>query len=516
MFSEWMTHSLYILENPKFSEGIDTTAQKHQKAGERIRQLLWDTESEDAFLKERSPENHLYQEKTQGMMLDGFATGIEAARSFAHAQYDQAYLASYLPDILSRCYPQRWRDIIGMEMDEDDLNHYVQSKIPQAHRNDVQGDIKHAREELQRVMEECDFPAIYFDALTFESFSSLTKLTESLKATQQAYHSVGAPSVGLGKISLSICSPYLEEGHSGQMDNTFLKNGYLASVSNCCGWDYSEVITHEILHAHDAALGEHLDPGKKRKYKDLLSDYETPYENLSPLHKAWLELETKVDHLQGLKDLNDKKELCRKSIGKRWETMGVHPQNLEEIVRKWEQTNDPQKDQQFLESVQKLFLDTPFKESRDFRSQVILAECKIVSNMTEQTLFRDFTQQFDGLVELEEQSTYGKGYFENRAEKMARSFQLVLDTQNNTTMEDNPFAKRWLVYPEQNLAGDIAGLWKEFFDKTMVKEAYCDILRKTGVIKENEVAVSGLNKESLVKFKEKSKNDGVRHQSMTP
>lgn len=47
---------------------------------------------------------------------------------------------------------------------------------------------------------------------------------------------------------------------------------------------------------------------------------------------------------------------------------------------------------------------------------------------------------------------YGRGYFENVAEKMARSIQLTLDVLSFSKLLNNPYAKRWLVYPDQPLA----------------------------------------------------------------
>lgn len=56
------------------------------------------------------------------------------------------------------------------------------------------------------------------------------------------------------------------------------------------------------------------------------------------------------------------------------------------------------------------------------------------------------------------------------------------DLQLSLELLDNPYAKRWLVYPDQSLAADITQLWKDFFALECVQDVYVGVRKSNPLL----------------------------------
>ena len=396
---------------------------------------------------------------------------------------------------------QGWKTIQEMEMDEDDLQVYLSRKMPQPSAQfPAPSDItlEHSHALLDEALKRAQIPVCALDEFTATSPSACFTLSKHIHRVCDAVEHLGVEACGLNAIHMRVDYPYAE-GFSGQMDAyhtpqpTMPVATPVVSLSNQCGWEYDEVIIHELLHAHDALLSN---VAHQENTGGRLLSYEsekTKSKDSEALHKAWMSLAHQIDHLTSSHDVEQKKQQARQGISQRWASMGVDPEQLELAIQAWEQSSDKKKDKHLHKQVTGLFAHTPFAASADFRSNVIVAECKLLDKIGEQPVFQTFIKEFDNLhvKETNKKDAYGRGYFENLSEKMARAIQSSLDVLPDAQQADNPYAKRWLVYADQSLSQDITKCWQEFFQTPCVQEAY-DVMRTTapdlGNIKERLMA----------------------------
>jgi len=237
------------------------------------------------------------------------------------------------------------------------------------------------------------------------------------------------------------------------------------------------VLIHEYLHAHDALFNSTIIE-ETRGF--LLSDNPKAKE---PIAQAWRTLNANIQNLKTDQTIAQKKALARQGIGQRWTAMGLDAGTLDTLVEQWERSTSQDRDQQFHKQVVELFNATQFAGSGSFRANVILAECKLLDKIDKQPVYNTFIKHFDDLYLKDTgENGYGRGYFEEVAERMARSIQSSLDVLPNASSNQNPYAKRWLVYADQTLSPQITSLWQDFFKQECVQDAYAGIRQSNPVL----------------------------------
>lgn len=497
--SDWLKlHTEFI--GDKNSDNYTTFHQKCENISSKFKQMVSNLESEKQF-------EDKYGYMLKNILLDGLS-GVK----FTDSQSDISS-ADIIPvlksnvenihsnrfgnldlnlcmDMLSASTPTTRPDfkiIEQMEMEEEDLQIFLDKKSPKTVSQDNIS-LKDSLDILEKARKRSAIPLIHLDYLTANNPNAILDVAIGIEKTCDAFENLGIKEFGLGLIDLNIDLPY-QRGNSGQMSSNFnptqdspIKTPTIA-ISNNPGWAYEEVIIHEALHAHDFLLGEFH---KIKSKNTLLSDMiEEEFEKLhqSPLATAWEELLSSLENLESDKDLKVRKQMAREGILNRW-TGFMDPKELDKVIAKWEsapgEMDEKEKDNIFLSQINSIMSSTPFKSSSSFRGAVVLSELKLLDKMDERPLFVSFTDNFDNtLQELDDDSlseSYGSGYFESVAEKMARSIQSSLDVLDDKP--ENPYAKRWLVYADTDLSDQITSLWKEFFNNEDVKSAY-GILRQT-------------------------------------
>ena len=174
LFSEWMAHSLYVIENDQFPNHLPESVQIHAKLAQTMREFLSLAQEHD-FVGSTHEQYNFMARMSKTLAGDNPSSKMEMAKNLLKCPYDQAYNMQHLVHVISGSIPETWKTISEMGMDEEDLSQYIASKIPQAHNNDQETHLDRMAEleTLKQQMKDCDIPAMMFDALTFESTTSL-------------------------------------------------------------------------------------------------------------------------------------------------------------------------------------------------------------------------------------------------------------------------------------------------------------------------------------------------------
>lgn len=409
---------------------------------------------------------------------------------------------AFLDDILNVLSESNdYQTFQEMDMDEDDLLVFLAEKSPQISKDFPSPEglsLEKSHEILDQVLEKTNIPLCSLDAMTAENPAACYALAKSIERSGMSFEALGVKEFGLGLVHLNVNLPYAG-GNSGEMNHHYENTDKAPvstptiSLSNRCGWEYDEVIIHEMLHAHDALLNavNEKRPASSILLSDIAAAGKSRKNSFSarrsigkrgPILDAWISLAVEIDNLTSEHTLEAKVKMARAGIAERWSSMGLDKVSLLGFVSAWEDAPEsPTKDKTLHKNLVSLFSGTPFAPSADFRASAIMAECKLLRELKDdpKPVFVSFTEQFDRLGSVSSQAaSYGKEYFEDLAEKMARSIQSTLDTLPGSQQKDNPYEKRWLVYADQSLSPKITECWKEFFAKPCVQEAY-DVLRET-------------------------------------
>ena len=383
-----------------------------------------------------------------------------------------------------------WDAIRDMEMDEDDLAHQIERKSP-FHAQDNPGTKVRSLDKGFRILQEAaknaHVPQVVMDVITGTTPQEFGALAKGIRQANEGFMRVGAPSLGVDRVGLYV-APFLD-GTGGVMMQAEYGTDSInemavprVGLSNRCGWGYEEVIIHEYLHAHDAMLGQVEQELDIERGRHLLSDQ---LESLSikqkpsGLMEAWMTLLNGVTHVQQYPMRARDLYLAEAALGQRWASLGVDPQALNQAAQDWRESQDESRDAVLGTAIKELFTGTPFEKTSGFRSEVIAAEVKILDLARSRKdhggtpVFKQFLDQFDSMLSDDGARHYGKGYFEDTAERMARAMQGTLD--NSGQQDENPYSKRWLVYADTNQSGAIADHFKAFFENPHVKKAYGDL-----------------------------------------
>lgn len=291
--------------------------------------------------------------------------------------------------------------------------------------------------------------------------SDVVRCARALDDVTAAMNSVssGTATPGMGVCRLAFGST---KDSSGLMDGGAKP---LITTASKTGFDVREVLIHEVLHAHDNILMQHTAVDLEPSWS--LMSYRTDQSDNFPLIKAWVDLAKELDEIQDapVPSAEQRNQDIMSGLVDRWSIMGLSP---DVIAAARDRFVADQNQDAFLKTiVQEFKTHTTFASTADFRAAVMLAECRLVSDtLDERPVHTQMLEKMDALLVLpeEDQTTYGRGYFECVAEKMARSFQLNLS--ESTTKE------RWLVYPNASQTSDVQAAWQRFFQKDVVKQAY--------------------------------------------
>lgn len=485
VFSEWMQYSVHFL-----GDGNNPNRTDHHRMRERI-----SNDMQQLLSNLQTPQDlraYSYQCAVRNIILGTEDDNADAAvfakanaKDFFNERLGKSFEREDFVDALARTGKNSWKTIDEMEMDEDDLQMFVDRKRPQMSTTFVAPEnltLDEAHTALHAALQRAAIPVCCIDPLTFVSPNACFALTKSVERVCDAFEMLGVEQFGLNGVDLNIVGCY-DDGFSGFMDanctatpNLPNKKPYV-SVSNRCGWEFDEVLIHEYLHAHDALFNSTIMEDTRGF---LLSDNPKAKE---PIAQAWRTLNANIQNLKTHQTIAEKKALARQGIGQRWTAMGLDAGTLDALVGKWEASASQDRDQQFHKQVVELFNATQFAGSGAFRANVILAECKLLGKIDKQPVYNTFIKHFDDLYLKDTgENGYGRGYFEEVAERMARSIQSSLDVLPNASSNENPYAKRWLVYADQTLSPQITSLWQEFFKKECVQDAYEGIRQSNPVL----------------------------------
>lgn len=393
-------------------------------------------------------------------------------------------------DIGSGSARKDWNAIREMDMDEDDLAHQIERKSP-FHAQDNPGatirNLDKGFKILREAAKNAHVTQVVMDVITGTTPQEFGALAKGIRQANEGFTRVGAPSLGMDRVGLYV-APFLD-GTSGVMmqaeyDTNSINEMAIPRVglSNRCGWGYEEVIIHEYLHAHDAMLGQVEQELDILRGRHLLSDQLeelSSKQKPSDLVRAWTTLLNGVTNVQHHAMREKDLDLAEAALGQRWASLGVDPQALDQAAQDWRSSQDENRNTILAATVKALFTGTPFEKTSGFRSEVIAAEIKILDQARTRkdfggaSAFKQFMDQFDEMLSDEGARHYGKGYFEDTAERMARAMQSTLDTPGQ--QDENPYSKRWLVYADTHQSGAIAEHFKTFFENPHVKKAYGDL-----------------------------------------
>lgn len=481
-FSEWQKYAVHFIGDQSHPNFTPWHAIR-QTISEKVKERLWALENPtDLRSTDGSPYLRDVRDICQTALGVDSETLVACVRENLHVFKEERFGEPWSHNdtiaALSCSVPSKWETLREMEMDEEDLALFLERKSPQpsiqfpAPSNLT---LQDARLQVQQALERAQIPVCCVDCLTQNSPAALHALAKSIERMCEAYEALGVTGPGLNGVDLNVVAPY-SEGHSGFMSSCTATSALMpnhkpyVSMSNRCGWEFEEVLVHEYLHAHDALFNAASNPAYLDK-KELISDaIKGPS---SPLLNAWVDLAHTLENLTTTHTTTQKKQLARQGIGQRWKSMGVDPVQLDALVQAWEKSTDAKKDLVLHQGVEQLFATTQFAPSGAFRTNVVVAECKLLEQLDSKPVHQQFVNKFDDMhISQEIGHTYGRGYFEDLAEKMARSIQAGLDTLPSSVSVDNPYAKRWLVYADQSLSPAITQAWKDFFAKPCVQEAY--------------------------------------------
>lgn len=498
LFRDHMALCFVELGGTQDPHGLKDTplAQFKREFSKRMQDLHWGVESNEDFSKygklSRSM-NKAFEEcaalvfgKDASMEATGTLLGRLLAQDVSESSMDlDAWIS-----VASGFERADWNQIRDMDMDEDDLAmqmerkqafHVQDTTLPKVRSLDK------AQQILTEACRETHVPHLVMDVMTGTNPQELLSLAKDFRHAHAGFMEVGAPSLGLDRIMFHV-APYAS-GTSGVMaaggpDVTQIDGLGLprVGVSSRCGLSYKEVIIHEALHAHDALLGRVEQRLDIKKHRHLLSDQvetHAPGEQMSGLMKAWVNLLEGISEVQTRPVREADLVMAQAALGDRWKALGVDPQALNQVAQDWRNSTAADRDDGLAPAIKKLFEGTPFEPTADFRSQIIAAEIRILEKARTHkefgnvTVFRQFMDQFDDMLSVEGARHYGKGYFQDTAERMARAMQNVLDVQDSP--QENPYAKRWLVYADGQQSQAIAEHYKAFFKDPHVKQAYAFI-----------------------------------------
>lgn len=478
VFSQWMQYSVHFFGNPNH---LHRTTHHHmrERISQRVQELLSNLDS-PFELHSKMYRHKIYNILSESDPQRGKAFRENTIKDFETHRMGPGFSAQRYMDAFCCRQPQKWNELRDMNIGEADLQLIIKRHLPQTHQAfQIPSDLTldHAHALLNAAIERAQIPVCCVDSLTLVSVDACFALAKSIDRVCDAFETLGVKGFGLDGVDLNVVAT-LYEGSSGFSEPKPRNSSYLpitkplVCISSHCGLEFDDVIIHEYLHAHDVLFNTTTsDPSSSAR--NLLSENTNAQE---PVAQAWRELNCKLTQLESTHCVEDQKILARKGIGQRWATLGVNPQKLEECVAQWESSTESERDQTFYKNVTKLFRNTDFVNSAGFRTEVILAECKLLGTMDGGAVYRRFMEQFDDFyLNVTQEKYYGRGYFEDVAEKMARSIQLTLDILPSSKLVDNPYAKRWLVYPDQSLAPQISQLWKDFFALECVQEAYAGL-----------------------------------------
>lgn len=485
VFSEWMQYSVHF-----FGDEHNPNRTNHHQTRERISNQMQQLLSNLATPEQLRDRSYRQAVRTIVLGTDDENTDVSAfARTNAKDFFNERLGKSFEKDdfiaALSRTEKGSWKTIDEMEMDEDDLQMFVDRKRPQISTTFVAPDnltLDDAHTTLTLALHRAAIPVCSIDPLTIVSAPACFALAKSVERVCDAFEMLGVEQFGLNGVDLNIVGCY-DDGFSGFMQsnsqpttNLPNKKPYV-SISNRCGWEFDEVLIHEYLHAHDALFNSTL---LDETRGDLLSDNAKAQE---PIAQAWRTLNANIQNLKTDQTIANKKVLARAGIGQRWTAMGLSAETLDTLVGEWEHSSSQDRDRQFHQKVVELFNTTQFAGSGSFRANVILAECKLLDKIDKKPVYNTFIKNFDDLYLKDTgENGYGRGYFEDVAERMARSIQSSLDVLPQAAHHDNPYAKRWLVYADQTLSPQITQLWQEFFKQECVQDAYEGIRHSNPVL----------------------------------
>lgn len=386
-------------------------------------------------------------------------------------------------------YRQTWEDLEKNQLDEDDLSDMLNDKRP-FHRYEKNwkqpiDSIDNGYKNLVAAAREAKIPHLTVDVITGTDSKEIFNLAKALRRTSEAYCEIGCPSVGMDRIAIQV-SPW-SNGTSGTMKTTsgrvaspFTDNNPRIGISSRGAWELSEVIVHEILHAHDALLYV-ADVNKSECVALFSGELQKNVEYNTPLAIAWRGLAQSISHIEDNIDRSHM-VMAMEALSDRWSVQGLDPDQMQQAISKWQENTDENRNTVLINEISNLLEGTPFHKSSSFRSRVVASEIQFLDealkNLDEHTIsktpvFASFTEKFDNYLD-DIEGVYRKGYFEDMAERVARAMQNVLDTTDDEQPE-NPYSKRWLVYAGTHLSGPIKNSFKAFFENPAVKQAYAKI-----------------------------------------
>ena len=355
-----------------------------------------------------------------------------------------------------------------MEISESDVNevvnrnaiHQLPPTLPQDHT-----DMDTAWANLTQATVRAGIVSVRLPSIAADDPVACNRLARALNDVSQAFFQVsgGVATPGQGVCHLDVG---LVSDSSGVMNSG---KEPVIGLNTFTGWDIREVTIHEFLHAHDNLLAPTHD--------GLISDIPQKKKQSAVL-TAWGRLAQQLDAATEHNTASpaQRQQQIKNSFASRWTFMGIPEPTILAAQQRWDADGN---DQIFLSTMRSAFKETPFADTADFRSLVMLAECKLAaSTLDERPVHVQMVDRFDAILSsigIEEDGVYSAGYFEDRAEKMARSFQLLLNDTTTHQSTENPYEGRWLVYADHTQAPAVRAAWEEFFQTPEVRAAYTKI-----------------------------------------
>jgi uncharacterized protein YaeQ len=189
---------------------------------------------------------------------------------------------------------------------------------------------------------------------------------------------------------------------------------------------------------------------------------------------AWARLITELHSSPDVSEEENRRQWQRadEALSDRWANMGLPREGLQQSHAKWK--NGELSSKNFAKQLTGWFREGGRGDTSEFRAATVLAECELMKRASsEKPVWQQFTYEFGSLMKAKEVGVYSADYFAAKCEVVARSFQMMF-AQGKSPVSDNPFASRWLVYPDQEQTPRIQAAWEAFFKDPAVRAVYDD------------------------------------------